>query len=65
MPYLRFSPPSQMCSRRLTRTSSSRGAKPRTHDFVPPMVPRCPVKQSILWMHFIQTIDFTDQNNFH
>lgn len=28
-------------------------------------VPRCPVKQSILWMHLIQTIDFTDQNNFH
>lgn len=22
-------------------------------------------KQSILWMHLIQTIDFTDQNNFH
>lgn len=65
MPYPRFSPPSQMCSRRLTRTLSSRGAKPRTQNFVPPMVPRCPVKQSILWMHLIQTIDFTDQTNFH
>lgn len=51
-------------SPRLPRTLSSRGAKPRAHDFVPPMVPRCPVKQSILWMHLIQTIDFTDQNNF-
>lgn len=64
MPYPRFSPPSQMCSRRLTRTfvfARSETSHPRLCAADGAALP----KQSILWMHLIQTIDFTDQNNFH